>query len=64
MRGLVDRIFQGKEGFTDSMIAVLKTRVRLSTQMAHRNNLRFLSRGCSTRLFAETHCIRPPLGSF
>ena len=28
MRGLVDRIFQGKEGFTDSMIAVLKTRVR------------------------------------
>jgi len=28
MRGLVDRIFQGEEGFTDSMIAVLKTRVR------------------------------------
>ena len=46
------------------MIAVLKTRVRFIDTDGTPNNLRFLSRGCSTRLFAETHCIRPPLGSF
>ena len=35
------------------MIAVLKTRVRFIDTDGTPNNLRFLSRGCSTRLFAE-----------